>query len=448
MSNLPHSSPAQPVPGAPRRRRTQGRDIHESHRVATPLELLFDLVFVVAIAQAAAQLHHGIVEHHVGSALLGFAVSFAAIWWAWMNYTWFASAYDDDTPTFRVLTLVQMVGVLALAAGVPGFFQGQFNAGIAGYVVMRLALCAQWVRAARGHPAGYWACMRYATGVAAMQVLWLGYLWATQTGALAGSAMWAVFGLLWLGELVVPVWAERAAQTPWHAHHIAERYGLLVIIVLGEGILGAANSVASIWAAMHWVWSLQVALVGFGCLLLVFCLWWMYFLVPSADALHHHRERAFPWGYGHVVLFAALAALGAGLEVVADVLKLGLHVGAQGAEAAPAAAAAVAAAVHAPEAAGAAPHGVSATTAITCVAVAEAVYVLALWGLYRFIARAQQQDAWLLPVCLLCIALAPLAVSWGLPLAWGLLLLSLGPIIAIAYHEHGRAHCTDAFAVR
>lgn len=420
-----------PVP-APRRR-AQGRDIHEAHRVATPLELLFDLVFVVAIAQSASLLHHGIVAHHTGQALVGFVIAFGAIWWAWMNYTWFASAYDDDTPAFRILTMVQMVGVLALAAGVPGFFEGKFNAGIGGYVVMRLALCAQWIRAAHGHPAGYWACMRYAVGIATVQVGWLLFLWATQSDVLAGGALWVVFGLLWVGELSVPVWAERAGHTPWHAHHIAERYGLLVIIVLGEGILGAANSVASVWAAMDWAWSFNVTLVGFGCMLLVFCLWWMYFLVPSAEALHHHRERAFPWGYGHVVVFAALAAVGAGLEVVADVLKVRLDAGAH-------AGAAVAE--------GAAAHGVSATYAIGCVAVAEGLYVVALWGLYRFISRVQQQD-WLLPlICLACIALAPLAVSWGLPLAWGLLMLSLGPIIAIFYHEHGRAHCTDAFAVQ
>ena len=92
-----------PVP-APRRR-AQGRDIHEAHRVATPLELLFDLVFVVAIAQSASLLHHGIVAHHTGQALVGFVIAFGAIWWAWMNYTWFASAYDDDTPAFRILTM-------------------------------------------------------------------------------------------------------------------------------------------------------------------------------------------------------------------------------------------------------------------------------------------------------------------------------------------------------
>jgi low temperature requirement protein LtrA len=67
------------------------RSPHEAHRVATPLELFFDLVFVVAIAQAAGGLHHAIAEGHVGDGIVGYLMVFFAIWWAWMNFTWFAS---------------------------------------------------------------------------------------------------------------------------------------------------------------------------------------------------------------------------------------------------------------------------------------------------------------------------------------------------------------------
>ena len=72
----------------------RARSPHEAHRTATPLELLFDLVFVVAIAQAASGLHHAIAEDHAMAGLIGYLMVFFAIWWAWMNFTWFASAYD------------------------------------------------------------------------------------------------------------------------------------------------------------------------------------------------------------------------------------------------------------------------------------------------------------------------------------------------------------------
>lgn len=98
--------------------------------------------------------------------------------------------------------------------------------------------------------------------------------------------------------------------------------------------------------------------------------------------------------------------------------------------------------------AGEAAHGVSATDAIASVAVAEAVFVVSPWVLCRDQVRAQQQD-WFTPlICLACIALAPVAVSLGVPLQWGLLLLSVRPIIAIAHAEYGNRARPDAFAVR
>ncbi len=95
------------------------RDVHEEHRVATPLELFFDLCFVVAVAQAASTLHHALAEDHLKVAIIGYPTAFFAIWWAWMNFTWFSSAYDNDDLIYRLGVLVQIVGVLILAAGVP-----------------------------------------------------------------------------------------------------------------------------------------------------------------------------------------------------------------------------------------------------------------------------------------------------------------------------------------
>ena len=92
-----------------------GRDPTEAHRASTPLELFFDLSFVVAVAAGAAELHHGLAEGHLGT-LLGYAFVFFAVWWAWMNYSWFASAYDTGDVVFRLLTFVIMAGVLVLAA--------------------------------------------------------------------------------------------------------------------------------------------------------------------------------------------------------------------------------------------------------------------------------------------------------------------------------------------
>src|ERR687896_1059155 len=106
-------------PFAHRRVRMGGRDPAESHRTATPLELLFDLTFVVAFGIAADELAHYLVEDHIGTSLLGFSFVTFGISWAWINFSWFASAYDTDDWLFRILTLIQMVGVLVFALGIP-----------------------------------------------------------------------------------------------------------------------------------------------------------------------------------------------------------------------------------------------------------------------------------------------------------------------------------------
>jgi low temperature requirement protein LtrA len=290
----------------------RGRDPGQVHRASTSLELLFDLCFVVAVAQAAGQLHHALAEGHVVAGLAGFAMVFFAIWWAWMNFTWFASAYDTDDAPYRVLTLVQMAGVLVLAAGVPAAVNHyDFAVITAGYVLMRVALVSQWLRAAIQDPIGRTASLRYAAGVSLVQAGWVARLW------LPGSAGLVGFGVLALAEVAVPVFAEyRGRRTPWHAGHIADRYGAFVIIVLGEVVLATLTAVQAALGAR--TTATGVLLVAGGGLLLVFALWWVY--VTGAEARLADLRTALTWGYGHYLGFSAIAALGAGLDAAIDAL--------------------------------------------------------------------------------------------------------------------------------
>ena len=293
------------------------RATDEPHRVSSPLELLFDLTFVVAIASLTAQLAHGIAGGHVVDDLAPFLMVFFAIWWAWMNFTWFASSYDTDDVPYRLLTMVQMAGVLVLAAGVPvAFEESDFGTVTLGYLIMRIGLVAQWVRAGVEHPAGRATAFRYATGISVVQVLWLLRLFLAETGVLPGSSVIPVFVCLVALELAVPPWAERTRSTSWHPHHIAERYGLFTIILLGESVLAASTGVQAAFDAG----GLGPAFltIAIGGLVLLFALWWLYFLEPSGRGLADNRDRSYVWGYGHYGIFAALAALGAGLEVAVE----------------------------------------------------------------------------------------------------------------------------------
>ncbi|WAL71893.1 low temperature requirement protein A [Kitasatospora sp. YST-16] len=319
MSTAP--DPYRPV------RRMRARDRRESHRVSTPLELFFDLCFVVAIAQAGRELAHALAEGHYAAALTGYAMAFFAVWWAWMNFTWFASAYDVDDVPYRLTTLVQITGVLVLAAGVPRIFEDQdLVLGVAGYVLMRLAMVTQWLRAARGESGPARTCaLRYAVGISVVQVFWVVLLF------LPHGTQGPLFPLGVLVELAVPVWAEKDNQTPWHRHHIVERYGLFTIIVLGETVAAATVAVQAALDEHRAV--AELLPIAAGGLLICFGAWWIYFADDSHDHLRDNRQ-ALPWGYGHYLVFASAAAVGAGLEVAAGHAVGTAHLSARAASAA------------------------------------------------------------------------------------------------------------------
>ncbi len=294
------------------------RDTTEEHRAATPLELFFDLTFVVAVAQASEGLHHGLVDGNAARALLSFPLVFFAIWWAWMNFTWFASAYDNDDVPYRIAVFVQMTGVLILAAGVPRAFEDvNFGVMTLGYVVMRLAMVALWIRAGLQHVEGRPSAFRYAIGIAVVQVGWVARLWLPDDAGLVAFFVLAAI------ELAIPIWAEQAGRTPWHPRHIAERYGLFTIIVLGESVLSATVGVQAAIDLDTPFGDLGFVIVG-G-LLTLFAMWWIYFDLPNEQLVERvrrdfaaHIRGAFTWGYGHFPVFASAAAVGGGLLVEVD----------------------------------------------------------------------------------------------------------------------------------
>jgi low temperature requirement protein LtrA len=274
-----------------------GRDPYEQHRAATPLELLYDLTFVVAFSVAGEQFAHLMAEGHFAPGLIGFGFAIFAVCWCWINYSWFASAYDTDDWAFRVATMVQMVGVIILALGLPQVFHSideghtiNNTVTVAGYVVMRLSMIFLWLRAARQDQPRRRTCQTYAVTIGVAQLGWVALLLAHTTVGVFSA--WAV--VLILIEMAGPVIAERGkGGTPWHAHHIAERYGLLTIITLGETVIGTVASLGAVVESQGW--SLDAALVAVAGTGLTFGLWWMYFTVPAGELLHVHRERVFPW---------------------------------------------------------------------------------------------------------------------------------------------------------
>ncbi len=290
----------------------RSRDPHEEGRTAVPLELFFDLVFVVAVSLASQNLHHFESDESFSTGIVRYLMVFFAIWWAWMNFSWYASGYAVDDWLYRLLSFVQMAGALVLAAGIPAVMERRdFTLVIGGYVIMRLAMVLQWLRVARDDPGHRVLALRYAVGIGAVQVLWVGF------SQVPHSWQAVVFVALVALELLVPVFANRSRThaDAWHPHHIAERYGLFTLIVLGESILAASTSI--IHAAEDASHYRDLVLLAMTAFVIVCGMWWVYFEYPQGDRLHSVR-KAFLWGYGHYFVFAAAAAYSAGIEVALD----------------------------------------------------------------------------------------------------------------------------------
>ncbi|MDP9165853.1 MAG: low temperature requirement protein A [Actinomycetota bacterium] len=390
-----------------------GRDPHERHRVATPLELLFDLTFVIAFGVAGSEFAHALAAGHGGTGLTAFAFATFATCWAWINFTWFASAYDTDDWIYRVLTMVQMVGVLVLALGIPPFYASIEHGGhldneliVAGYVVMRVAMVAQWLRASRQDPARRSASLTYATVITVVQVGWIASIFLP----LSVSVGLGVFVVLAVLEMTGPWLAEtRMGGTPWHAHHIAERYGLLAIIALGEGVVGTVASLTAVVGEHGWTPDAAIlAVAGTG---LTFGMWWIYFAVPSADLLHAHRERSFWFGYLHIAVFGSIVATGAGLHTAAYYVEQQSQLGAVG--------------------------------TVLSMVVPVAVYVGLIYVLYGLMVRTW--DGWHLLLAALTAAVLVAAVASaaaGVPMTACLLIVTLAPVVSVVGFEvlgHRRA---------
>lgn len=398
----------------------RGRDPRERHRSATPLELLFDLAFVVSFAQAGDQFAHYLAKGHIASGIAGFAWVVLWVCWAWISYAFFASAFDTDDWFHRILTMVQMVGVVIIALGIPDVFSSIDHGGVldfrimaVGYVVMRLAMVAMWVRVARQSPQYRRTAVVYIVFTAGAQLGWVVVAFSGIRSLPLLLALIAVLTLVELAGPVVATWDTRHGRgdwegTPWHPHHIVERYGLLMIITLGEGVLGTIAAVAAL--VDHVGWSGEAVLVAVAGVGITFGLWWCYFIVPSGAVLARHRNRKWAWGYGHIALFGSVAAVGAGLHVAAYAAEGVAVIGTLG--------------------------------VVLTVAIPVVLFGVVYFALYSILFRAV--DAFHLGLAagmLAVLAVGVLAAVAGVPLGWCLLIVTLSPwVIVLGYETTGYRH--------
>ena len=246
------------------------RLIRADPREATvsPLELFFDLVFVFALTQVTAFLADDPTFGQLGRGLLILAL----IWWAWSGYTWLTSTVDPELTLPRMVMFAAMAAMLVVALATPGAFADDGVVWGLGYLAVRLLHTALFALAARGDAA-------LARGVLALLVSLIpgAGLIIFASAALDGTAR----DLFWVAAVVLDYGIVLAAGTSgWHVHarHFAERFGLIVIIALGESIVAIGVGAEDVALDAEVV---LAALLSVG---IVCALWWAYFDVVAVVA--------------------------------------------------------------------------------------------------------------------------------------------------------------------
>jgi low temperature requirement protein LtrA len=272
----------------------------EEERHASWLELFFDVVFVVAIAQLA---HELVVDH----SLRGFAVFaalFLPVFIAWQGFTIYADRFDTDDLVFRLAIFSAMLAIAALAVQVPDVAHGESTGFVVAYAVLRSLMVALYLRSYRHVPAARPLIGRYATGYSLGIAIWL--------VSLAFPAPWryVLWGIALAWEYSLPSRFRRFhGEIPVSTTHVPERFALFTIIVLGETIVAVALGTD------RSDWAIAAAFAGALGFLVSALLWWIYFGTGAGMTMLPTVRAILVFTHAHIPVLAALTAVSAGVAL-------------------------------------------------------------------------------------------------------------------------------------
>jgi len=266
------------------------------------LELFYDLVYVATLIQIGNFLSDNLSVEGFAQ----FLVLLTVVWWSWTGETFYQNRYVVDDLIHRLLIFTQIFAVATLGLSVSQAFGDLYVQFTLAYVVIRVMLILMYVRVLRTHPESAALSRGYITGFSIGVVIWLGSL------LLPADYHW-VGWLIGIGvELSVPLIPRvREAQREWGVdmHHVAERFGIFTIIVLGESFVKVLDD------AQGSVLGTDQVLFSTAGLTVLYSLWWLYFsdtagkLIDFADNI-----KPFAWVYGHLPLSVGLVAFGVGAK--------------------------------------------------------------------------------------------------------------------------------------
>ena len=274
---------------------------NEGHRQATWLELFMDLAFVISIAALTKMLANNLTP----KGLILYIGLFLAIYWAWNQLTWYASLFDNGDVFFRIMYMCAILTILILAASIGQLARGETTPFIISYILIQVVLAAGWIRVNISNNEFKSFSLRYILGQVIGSVIWLISL------GFPIPQQYYIWCIAMVIHIASPYFAWKTTiNIPIHLNHIIERYCLLTIIVLGETLVAVAVGVESAPGSKVFLTTVFGYVIAAG-------IWWTYFNWDF-DSPRNFKSvsRVFVFGYGHFVIFLAIAAFGAGLETV------------------------------------------------------------------------------------------------------------------------------------
>ena len=274
---------------------TKHAEIFGPERRVTWLELFYDLVYVATLIQ----LGNALSEDISWLGFLKFVALFIPIWWSWTGITFYLNRFVVDDIWHRILIFIQIFFIAILGISVQGAFSNLTTQFVLAYVGVRLMLTLLYLRAGMHQPEAKPLINRYAIGFSLAALVWLISIFLPPP---YNYGLWVLGMVIDFATPTNPGTRKLFDLLPPHHEHMMERYGLLVIIVLGESFVKVISSGSGIALTMP---ADRLHLLA---LLLTFSLWWHYFQdIADAEIV---PSGVITWIYTHLPLTLSLTAIG------------------------------------------------------------------------------------------------------------------------------------------
>jgi low temperature requirement protein LtrA len=274
---------------------TKHTEIFGHDRKVAWLELFYDLVYVATLIQ----LGNSLSEDISWSGFLKFAALFIPIWWSWTGITFYFNRFVVDDIWHRVLIFTQILFIAILGISVEGAFTDLTAQFVLSYVGIRAVLIILYLRAGRHEPEARPLINRFVAGFSLAAFVWLISIFVP---APYNYGLWVLAMIIDFATPTNPNSAKFFDLLPPHNEHLQERYGLLVIIVLGESFVKIISSGSGLSITA------QILIFSVFGLILTYSLWWHYF--QDIVAAEIRSKGMFAWIYTHLPLTLSLIAYG------------------------------------------------------------------------------------------------------------------------------------------